>query len=175
MKDLEEEKIRRLVMDSAIEKAITFLVTADSTSGHNPKPVIVHSIRVGFYLFKKEYSEPIVLAGILHDILEDTKVTGKDLEKAFGEQVTKLVKANSFNVGIKDYQERYQNVFERCRSTGKEAIIVKAADILDNAIFFLVAEEQLIKVKTFLTIAKNMINEEIVFKELQKRYLIIKD
>ena len=58
-----------------VEKAIKYLVDAIKQSGHNPKPVILHSIRVGLFLFNQNYNQDIVIAAILHDILEDTDTT----------------------------------------------------------------------------------------------------
>lgn len=54
-----------------IEEAIKFLVFTVQESGMNPKPVILHSIRVWLNLQNLGYDKDVVVAAILHDILED--------------------------------------------------------------------------------------------------------
>ena len=60
--------------DRIVEKAISFLVYAFTTTGHNPKPVILHSIRTGLYLYHQNHAQDVVVAAILHDLIEDTDV-----------------------------------------------------------------------------------------------------
>jgi (p)ppGpp synthase/HD superfamily hydrolase len=123
-------------VDKQIEEAIKFLVFAFQKSRHNPKPVVLHSIRVGLHLYNLGCAKDIVIAAILHDVLEDTDVKIEEVKLKFGENVAKLVEANSFDESIQDKNERYKENFERCRKAGKDALIIKAADILDNADYF---------------------------------------
>ena len=51
-----------------IQSAIVFLVESFSKSGHNPKPVILHSIRVAMALYTMGESCNIVTAALLHDM-----------------------------------------------------------------------------------------------------------
>ena len=119
-----------------VEKAITFLVNQISQSGNNPKPVILHSIRVSLYLWDKEYPLQIVLSGMLHDLIEDSDTLVEDIKEIFGNEVSEIVEANSFNEEIQSRVGRYKSVFESCVSYGKDALIVKAADLLDNAPYY---------------------------------------
>ena len=83
-----------LKFERLMNNAIEYLSTALNTTGHNDKPVLLHSIRVGFHLYELGYSEDIVLAGLLHDILEDTKTSKSDLQDKFGVKITQMVFAN---------------------------------------------------------------------------------
>lgn len=85
-----------------MDKAIEHLAISYKKTGHNTKPVILHSIRVGLKLFDKGYSEDIVLAGILHDIVEDTETSIEDVEIIFGTKIAQIVLATSFNKEITD-------------------------------------------------------------------------
>jgi (p)ppGpp synthase/HD superfamily hydrolase len=67
-----------------IEDAIGFLVDAFRVTGKNPKPVIFRSIRVGMRLFDSDTET--VVAGIRHDIVEDTVVTMDDVGSRFGDR-----------------------------------------------------------------------------------------
>jgi len=77
--------------DKMVEKAIVYLVQSFTTSGHNPKPVVLHSIRTGLYLYHQNYSQNVIVAAILHDLIEDTNVKSQDIEKEFGSEVAQLV------------------------------------------------------------------------------------
>ncbi len=162
--------------DFEIEKAVCFLVTSFLASGDNPKPVILHSLRVAFRLYNLGYPKEVVLSAILHDLLEDTAVKAEEIKDKFGSTVLEIVQANSFNREIKDKSQRYQDNFNRCFKQGKQALIVKAADILDNSAFYhLAADEQayqalINKMAAFITLAEQKIKAEPVFKDLKQKY-----
>ena len=59
------------------ERGIKFLARAMDQSGHNPKPVVLHS-GVSLYLLSQGYPEEIILAGNLHHIMEDTSTSMDD-------------------------------------------------------------------------------------------------
>lgn len=59
--------------------------------GHNPKPVIFHSVQVGVHLYNHDYESDIVIAGILHDVVEDSETTVAEIEERFGSRVAQLV------------------------------------------------------------------------------------
>lgn len=161
--------------DKEIEEAIKFLVFAIHESGKNPKPVILHSIRVGLHLYNLGYDKLIVIAAILHDVIEDTDVKIQEVEAKFGKKIAKLVEANSFNENIEDKTERYKENFARCRKTGKDALIVRAADFFDNVDYYHLASTKLAKwllekLKYFIDNSKNELKDEVLYDELVKKY-----
>ncbi len=161
-----------------IEKAIFFLVKKSNQSIKNSKPVILHSLKVGINLCNNGYNKNIVIAGILHDILEDTETKIEEIKKEFGLEVAELVESNTFNEKIKDETERYKELFNRCLSVGKDALIIKAADILDNSNYYSLSKdkEKLIeKMNYFMSISKKLIGNEDIFQELQKQYKKIRN
>ena len=159
-----------------IEEAIKFLVFAIQESGKNPKPVILHSIRVGLHLYDLNYDKDIVVAAILHDIIEDTDIKLEAVKSKFGNKVAKLVEANSFDESIANKTERYKENFERCCKAGKDALIVKAADFFDNADYYGMASTNelakwlLGKLKYFIDNSKSELKDEAPYKELVKKY-----
>lgn len=165
-----------LGLEKLMNSTIEYLCIALNTTWHNNKPVLLHSIRVGLYLYDLGYNEDIILAGLLHDILEDTKTSKKDLESRFGAKITNIVSSNSFNNLIYDKTEQFKDMFNRCVICGKEALIVKAADILDNSNYIEFAkniEERnllLFKIKSFIDISKDLIEEEYIWNKLNKKY-----
>lgn len=162
--------------DKVVEKAITYLVNSIVGSGHNPKPVILHSIRTGLYLYHQNYSQDVVVAAILHDLIEDTDETIENIEKEFGSAVAKLVAANSFCTAIINRDERDTDMLNRCKEEGKWALLIKAADILDNSDYFRFCadEEQshwlLKKMKYFLDISSHELAGESVWHCLHTRH-----
>ena len=161
MKSYEENK--------QIESAIRFLIESFDKSSSNSKPVVLHSVRVGMFLYDCEYKNDIVIAGILHDVLEDTSVTAEEITKEFGDEVARLVEANTFDKNITDRTKAYKENFSRCIAAGKDALIIKAADFLDNFEYCKFDEMWLKKMEYFLEIAKDALCDEIVYKELKSR------
>jgi (p)ppGpp synthase/HD superfamily hydrolase len=123
-----EETIKR----ELIEKAIDFLTLKFANPTNRTKPVLFHSLHVGFCLYDKGYKIEVVLAGFLHDIIEDAKTTKEEIAEIFGSEVAKLVAVNSKDDNIKDKKERKHQMILNCIRAGENALIVKAADILEN-------------------------------------------
>ncbi|MBI5398367.1 HD domain-containing protein [Candidatus Woesearchaeota archaeon] len=164
-------------VDKQIEEAIKFLVFVIHKSGKNPKPVILHSIRVGLNLYILGYDKDIVIAAILHDVIEDTNTKIEEVKSKFGSKVAKLVEANSFDDSIADRTERYKENFERCRKAGKDALIIKAADFFDNADYYNLASTNelanwlLEKLKYFIDNSKKELKDEALYREVVKKYM----
>lgn len=162
-----------------IEAAFKFLIlTFQQRKVRNRgKPVILHSIRVGMYIYNLHYPKDIVIAGILHDLLEDTDLSQKDLKKHFGDNVARLVQAGSFDASIKDKKEQYTELFARCLKEGKEAILVKTADLIDNLPYMLNPEyakglhdTMHEKIGYFIELARPTAGDEIIFQELESLF-----
>ena len=162
--------------DQQIEEAISFLVFAIKKSGNNPKPVILHSIKIGFHLYNLWYNKDIVIAAILHDVIEDSETTPQEIETIFGIKIVELVIANSFDSSIKDKTTRYQECFSRCAELGIDALIIKAADILDNADYYFNAENDILinwlleKMKYFIDYSRDYLQDEYLYVQLVEKY-----
>jgi guanosine-3',5'-bis(diphosphate) 3'-pyrophosphohydrolase len=163
-----------------IEKAIKFLVFTIHKSGFNPKPVILHSIRVGLWLESLNYTKEIIIAGILHDLLEDSKITRKKIAQEFGERVTQLIESNSFNKNILSKTMSYKDLFGRCLQAGKSALIIKTVDILDNSDYYKYVTDKklarylLKKWQYFLKISEHIMKNEIIYLKLKFKIIRLK-
>ncbi len=118
-----------------VEKAISYLVFNYNKTGHNPKPVILHSLRIAMLLLEMGYDKKIIIGAILHDILEDTKVTKEQLKTEFGEEMLSLVVSVSYDNTITDPIKLYKDMFDRVLANGKEAVVLKAVDIAVNSLY----------------------------------------
>ncbi len=122
-----------LEFEKAVRLLAQFAPVSDETSR---KPLLPHDIRVGVYLYEHGYSRDVVLAGVLHDALEFTDITEEMIREQFGDNILRLVKANTKDDSITDPEEKTNELISRCVEDGEDALIVKAADILDSFKFY---------------------------------------
>ncbi len=88
-------------------------------------PYFIHPIRVALLL--KNYSTDIIIAALLHDVVEDTPTTLEEIEKLFGNYVKTLV------LGLTKIDNR--NLFVILEDVARihpEVILIKMADRIDN-------------------------------------------
>jgi (p)ppGpp synthase/HD superfamily hydrolase len=72
----------------------------------------------------------IVLAGLLHDSLEDCELTTGELEQRFGPQVATLVAALTENPAIERYADRKAALRRQTIDAGRAAAVIALADKL---------------------------------------------
>lgn len=99
------------------------------------KPTLLHSINVWSLLIKTSCSPNVCLAWFLHDIIEDTDITSEYLLERYGDTITELILANTKDMSLPK-EERDVELFARCAKTGIGAMLIKAADIIDNWTYF---------------------------------------
>ena len=120
-------------LNISFEKAVRLLVKYVPLSDENSrKPILFHNIRVGVYLYENNYKSEIVLAGVLHDAIEWSGASEQILKSEFGNNVFKLVLANTKNSLIKDEEKIINELIQRCAQNGQDALIIKTADIIDS-------------------------------------------
>ena len=101
------------------------------------KPYISHPIEVASILCDLEQSAETLLAGLLHDTVEDTPVTLDDIQALFGDRVKILVdgvtKLNKLEFTSKEeaQAENYRRMF-LAMADDYRVIIIKLADRLHN-------------------------------------------
>jgi (p)ppGpp synthase/HD superfamily hydrolase len=99
-------------------------------------PYIVHAVHVSVILLRHGFDEDVVIAGLLHDVIEDCNVSPQQLETLFGAEVARLVEAVSEQKRIGDrersWEERKTEAITHLRSGGPRVAALKAADTLHN-------------------------------------------
>ncbi len=117
-----------------IHKAIEFAVIAHQgqTRKGTDIPYIVHPFEVAQLVTAAGADESLIVAGLLHDTLEDTAITAEDIFHAFGGEVLRLVKSNSEDKS-KSWELRKQHTLEylKMNATYEEALLA-LADKLSN-------------------------------------------
>lgn len=117
-----------------IEKAIE--VAAKAHVGQVRKlsavPYISHPFTVGMILQNAGYSDEIICAGILHDTVEDTELTHKDIEELFGEKIATLVAGATEPEKAVPWEERKEHTIASLKNASKDICVVVCADKIHN-------------------------------------------
>lgn len=94
-------------------------------------PFIIHPLAVGCLLADAGEEEDIVIAGILHDTIEDTDVTFEQINTKFGENVASLVFGCSENKAL-SWEERKRQTMIDLETAPEKVCIVTCADKIHN-------------------------------------------
>jgi guanosine-3',5'-bis(diphosphate) 3'-pyrophosphohydrolase len=103
------------------------------------QPVIIHPLRVANYICLAGLDAPTVVAAILHDIIEDTTITHKDIKNRYGawyadivRGLTKIKFLESPKEGEVDYLEATYQRMLKAMTQDVRALLIKLFDRLDN-------------------------------------------
>lgn len=108
-----------------------------SQTRHTGEPYITHPVAVAVILAELKMDADSIIAGILHDVIEDTTVTKQALAARFGDDVAELVDGVSKLTQIK-FKSRAEAQAENFRkmvlamSKDIRIILIKLADRLHN-------------------------------------------
>ena len=161
-----------------IERAIIMLVEHVSKKCLNPKPVILHSIRVGMKLIELKQPNEVIIAGILHDLVEDTDCTMEEIKRDFCKKVADLVSAVT-QEKIKDYKKRWHILMDKIKKAGRVAMVIKIVYMNENLPYVrLIKNQETFKITCWkLQFALDSLRPYIgnlkTFKEYEKKYKII--
>jgi (p)ppGpp synthase/HD superfamily hydrolase len=95
-------------------------------------PYIFHPLNVARILIECGASDDLVLAAVLHDVVEDTPVTIEQVRAEFGENVAALVQATSEAEKKDTWENRKRAMLAMSESASQDILLLELADRLDN-------------------------------------------
>jgi hypothetical protein len=119
------------------EDALGFALRAHTAVHQERKgtdfPYVAHPIRVADILDRFECGDDVIVAGFLHDTIEDTDTTEDGLSAEFGRRVAALVVAVSETDKSLPWRTRKEHTLAHAeREADMDVLLLLAADKLDN-------------------------------------------
>ncbi len=146
---------------SMIEKAFDIAYRAhEGQYRKSGEAYIIHPLWVGIILSELELDKETIVAGILHDVVEDTVMTEAEIAEIFGEEVALLVdgvtKLGQLSYSTDKLEVQAENLRKMFLAMAKDirVILIKLADRLHNmrTLQFMRPEKQMEKAKETLDI-----------------------
>lgn len=121
-----------------IQRAYVFAATAHAGQTRlSGEPYLSHPLAVADTLAEMGFDEPTVVAGLLHDTVEDTRVSIEELDEHFGEEVADIVDGVT-KISMIPFDNKEEAQAENIRkmilamSHDMRVLMVKLADRLHN-------------------------------------------
>ncbi len=127
--------------DFKIQKAIRFATKVhevDQKQKRKGKDIayITHPLTLGIILSQADASVDVIVAGILHDTVEDSSeeypITLEMIKKEFGEDIMLLVESVTEKERDLPWEERKKQAREHVAKMTKDQLLLKSADVVAN-------------------------------------------
>ncbi len=128
----------RFLNSESLNKAYSFALDAHQNQKRDEGvPYIIHPLAVANILTDLKLDSATITTGLLHDTIEDTKVTYDTVKKEFGEEVANLVEGVTKISALEDkatQNSKAENFRKLILATSKDirVLLVKLADRLHN-------------------------------------------
>lgn len=131
-----------MIYTNKIQKAIKFSIKTHEVYQKQKRkgkdiPYIIHPLTVGLILAKIKSNEDLIIAGILHDTIEDSvpekKVSKEMLTERFGIKIANLVESVTEKNKELSWEERKKEALLHIKKFSQESLLIKSADTISNA------------------------------------------
>lgn len=123
---------RRGLARAAEAEVLASEAHAGQIRNYNGRPYIEHPRAVAVLLREAGFSDEVIAASLLHDVVEDTDTRPETIRERFGDRVADLVDALTEDPSIEAYEARKDAHRGQVIGAGSEAIAIYAADKLSN-------------------------------------------
>jgi len=117
-------------------RAAAVLHIGQTRKGTIALPYVTHLFAVAMMLTEYTDNEDVIVAALLHDTLEDTDYTSRELEEDFGTTVRIIVEALSEPQGTDEdeitWRERKHAYAQQLKKAPPEALLIAAGDKIHN-------------------------------------------
>jgi (p)ppGpp synthase/HD superfamily hydrolase len=125
----DDSPLRRLRSRSpVVADALAVLDDAYQTRLRRSNRTMEHPLLVGMLLAAHDQPPPVVAAGLLHDVVEDTAVTVTELRRSVTPEVAEMVQVLTQDESIADYSQRKAALRRQILEAGPEPSTVSLAD-----------------------------------------------
>jgi len=134
----EIKSYNKFLNSDTLNKAFKFAIDAHKNQKRDEGvPYIIHPVAVAKILTDLKLDSATITTGLLHDTIEDTKVTYETVKKEFGEEVANLVEGVTKLSALEDKassDSKAENFRKLIIATSKDirVLLVKLADRLHN-------------------------------------------
>jgi len=101
-------------------------------NGSGGMPYIDHPVAVAELLSERGFSDEVLAAALLHDVVEDGEISAAEIRERFGDPVASLVEALTDDESIDPYELRKDEHRRHVAAAGPDALAIYAADKLTN-------------------------------------------
>ncbi len=149
----EIKSYNKFLNHDSLNKAFKFAIDAHKNQKRDEGvPYIIHPVAVAKILTDLKLDSATITTGLLHDTIEDTKVTYETVKKEFGEEVANLVDGVTKISALEDKassESKAENFRKLILATSKDirVLLVKLADRLHNmrTIKFVKGKEKMVR------------------------------
>lgn len=133
--------LKNLIYNLRIKNAIRFSIKTHEVYQKQKRKgkdiaYVTHPMTVGIILAAAGAKEDVIIAGILHDTIEDSvaekKVDKKMLAERFGIKVAKIVESVSEDNKMLSWEKRKEKARQNIKEFNHDSLLVKSADVLSN-------------------------------------------
>lgn len=119
---------------SKLDEAISFAAVAhaDQVRDGSGLPYVTHPLNVMGLVSCVDHTPDMLIAAVLHDVVEDTEASLERVKQRFGNVVALLVDELSTPKTAGNRAERNATELQRLAAISSDAQTIKLADIIDN-------------------------------------------
>jgi len=116
-----------------LEKAYRLMLRAHGQQVRKTdgSPYIIHPLKVAKKLARQNFSDEVISAAMVHDVLEDTKVSAEELKQELGNKILQIILPLSEDKSL-DWEERKEKYIEDVKNSSDETKAVSIADKIHN-------------------------------------------